>query len=175
MKKLIFMILSLGMLFTSNVSADGNCPNWELSDLSGTTPPTPYCWQVSDIEGLFTYQSSYYYDEISLAGRSDSYFDFYAITSGYLGSTLNYGIYVFVEVYGYPQDVPKVTMDYLEGTLVSQDTVNSLSGDIVNGTRYKFFMPYIEQSNVSGIDDTNLNSTIRVYDGLSLKRSFEIK
>ena len=175
MKKLIFMILSLGMLFTSNASADGYCGNWELSDLSGTTPPTPYCWQVSDIEGLLEYQSSYYYDEIPLSGRTDSYFDFYAYSSGYSGSVLYYGIYVFVEVYGYPNNVPKVTMNYVGGTLVSQDQVLSLSGDIINGTRYKFFMPYIEQSMVSGINDINLNSTIRVYDGLTLKRSFTIK
>ena len=29
MKKLIFAVLSLGILFTNNASADGFCQNWE--------------------------------------------------------------------------------------------------------------------------------------------------
>ncbi len=184
MKKLIFTILSLGILFTNNANADGFCPNWEHGEIvnmpgadqpNGSVAPKPYCWQVSDLTGIVDISGTKYVaNELAVQGRSDSYYNFFGGYEDYAYGELYVGIYVFAEVYGYPQDTPKVTFNNLSGVLKGTDNVTSLSGNILNGTRYKFFIPVKISNSITGWSDLDLYGTIRIFDGVTLKRTFTI-
>lgn len=185
MKKLILAILSLGLLLTSNASADGHCQNWEHGQKirpdqrNGSVAPKPYCWQVSDLAGLVNFQGRLHHFKdntpLKVQGRNDSYYNFYGWEKSYAYGEIYYGIYVFVEVYGLPQNTPKVTFNYKQGILKGTDNVKSLSGNIINGKRYKFFIPVASTSSVKSLKDIDLNGTIRISDGATLKRTFTIK
>ena len=120
MKKLIFVILSLGVLFTSNASADGFCPNWEYGEIvympgadqpNGSVAPKPYCWQVSDITGIVDISGIKYLMDpdyrFNVKGRYDSYYNFFGAYEDYAFNEIYIGIYVYVEVYGIPQKHPE--------------------------------------------------------------------
>lgn len=174
MKKLIFIILSLGILFTNNASADGFCQNWEDGQIimpdqpNGSVAPKPYCWQVSDLTGVVDISGNKYIaEELGVAGRSDSYYNFFGGYEDYAYGEYYVGMYVFVEVYGFPQDTPKVTFNHLPGVLKGTDDVKSLSGNILNGTRYKFFIPVKESNAISGWNDLDLYGIVRIFDGVT--------
>ena len=104
MKKLIFLILSLGVLFTGTANADGHCKGWEhgttgeiINDpnILGYFPTAlePYCWQVSDLDGYFYYNSQWYdIDPLEVQGLNDSYFNYYALEKSYSFGELYYGV-----------------------------------------------------------------------------------
>lgn len=191
MKKLIFLILSLGILFTNNASADGFCQNWEQGEIvnqpganqpNASVAPKPYCWQVSDLQGAVNINGSIYLtgdDEnnnegVHVSGRSDSYYNFYGYYENYAYGEMYRGIYVFVEVYGFPQDTPKVTFNNLPGILKGTSNVTSLSGNILNGTRYKFFIPVKTTASAVYMSDLDLNGIVRIFDGLTHKEDHDL-
>ncbi|RLA79107.1 MAG: hypothetical protein DRG78_13590, partial [Epsilonproteobacteria bacterium] len=53
----------------------------------------------------------------------------------------HYGTFVEVEVYGLPQNQPSITLQGRQGIFLEKVDFNSLSGDIYNGTTYKFYVP----------------------------------
>jgi hypothetical protein len=84
------------------------------------------------------------------------------------------GIYVFAEVYGFPQNTPTVTFNNLSAILKETDNVKSLSGNILNGTRYKFFIPIKTSDSVTSWSDIDLSGRVNIFDGVNLKREFTI-
>ena len=177
MKKLIFMILSLGMLFTSNASADGFCQNWEHGEIvpggqqpNGSTAPKPFCWQISDLTGAVDiFGTKHIANEYPVQGKSNSNYNFFGAYQDYSYGELYVGIYVYAEVYGYPQNTPKVTFNHHSGILKSTNNVLSSSGNIINGTRYKFFIPIEKPANISSWNDLDLYGTVRIFDGVTPK------
>jgi len=184
MKKLILAIVSVGLLLISNANADGLCQNWEHGQKirndqpNGYTAPKPYCWQVSDLAGLVNFNGGWYHiqsdDPLPVQGRYDSYYNFYGWEKSYAYGEMYYGIYVFVEVYGLPQNTPKVTLNHKPGILKGRDNVTSLSGNIINGTRYKFFIPVETVASAQTMNDLDVQGTIRIFDGVTLRRDFTI-
>ena len=75
---------------------------------------------------------------------------------------------------GFLKNTPKVTFNHLPGVLKGTETITSLSGRIVNGTKYKFFMPLKTPESVSSWSDLDFYGTIRIFDGVKLKREFTI-
>jgi len=185
MKKLIFAILSLGLLLTSNASADGYCPNWEHGQIitddqpNGSIPPLPYCWQVSNLEGIVYHQGQLLQatpDIFHVSGIDNSVYDFIALDVDYAyGSTEYYGIYVFVEVYGLPQNTPSVSLNNHFGVLKETTNIYSQSGSIINGHKYKFFIPYIPVDELTYYHEIDINGVVKIYDGATLKEQFPFR
>ncbi|MCK5294284.1 MAG: hypothetical protein KAJ49_06495 [Arcobacteraceae bacterium] len=191
MKKLIFAILSLGILFTSNVSADGHCKGWEHGSTQYVNDPEilgyfpsalePYCWQVSKIQGIVNINDTLYltgdgeYDGIHVQGRNDSYYNFFGYYENFAFGEKHRGIYLDIEVYGFPHEVPKVTFNHLPGVVQSSEHITSPSGGILNGTKYRFFMPRVLSSSVVYWSDLDAYGTVRIFDeSNTLKREFTI-
>jgi hypothetical protein len=181
MKKLIFSILSLGVLLISSASADGFCQNWEAGQIirpdqpNGSVAPKPYCWQVSDLSGAVNIGGTMYIaKELKVQGRNDSYYNFYGFDEDYAYGEMYYGVYVFAEVYGFPQNTPIVTFNNLSAILKGTDDVKSLSGNILNGTRYKFFIPIKTVASTAYWSDIDLSGRVNIFDGVNLKREFTI-
>jgi hypothetical protein len=188
MKKLIFSILSLGVLLISSASGDGFCQNWEAGQIirpdqpNGSVAPKPYCWQVSDLQGAVNISGTMYLtgnnednDEgVKVQGRNDSYYNFYGFYEDYVYGEMYRGMYVFVEVYGFPQNTPTVTFNNLSAILKGTDDVKSLSGNTLNGTRYKFFIPIKTVASTVYWSDIDLSGRVNIFDGVNLKREFTI-
>jgi len=52
--------------------------------------------------------------------------------------------------------------------------MKSLSGNILNGTRYKFFIPIKTVASTVYWSDIDLSGRVNIFDGVNLKREFTI-
>lgn len=183
MKKLIFAILSLSVLLTSNASADGYCKGWEHGSTQYVNDPEiigyfptslePCCWEVSEITGWILYNGQLYSDvKLDVAGYSNSYYDFFALMQKNVYGENHYGMYVKVEVYGLPQDRPTITLQGRQGIYISDTPIYSPSGSIHNGKEYTFYVPRTTVTQATYLSDVDVYSQIKIYDGATLKDDY---
>ncbi len=180
MKKLFLTILLVG-LWCINLNADtytSNCPRWEAggvvvyNGVQQNVPgaaPSAYCWDTVRIDGYTEYNGLVYGGEILTTDRSS--FDWYANKTLYLYGENYAGVYVYVDVLGYPQNVPTVKLDSTIGVLISTTNIYSPSGSILNGKEYKFFIRKIPVAQVTSWTDIDVKGYIYVYDGANLKNN----
>jgi len=163
MKKLLLIVIGLGM-FISNANA--SCATWEAT---GGTAPGEYCWEISFISG-----HAYYKDDIvggreKLIDREETSLIWFAtVKEAMADGKFHYGIYIDYDVYGIPNRPPIWVMydnptNGSSGVLVAQKSIDSPSGNIVNGTRYRYFIPYKLVENNDTYNDVNIKGDIVFY------------
>ncbi len=149
MKKLIFTILSLSVLFTSSASAvdvsDSSCKNfaWDTS----TAPQSDLCFDIQYVQPEY------------ILYNGTSYYGYYEEVKGYQTSTyFNHEgsyLYIYVDVFGVPNTEPTVMYKYRTLPIVaSENIVNSSGGNIINGKRYVF--AYYQDANWGAIDSGDI-------------------
>ncbi|BFU77504.1 hypothetical protein ALC152_07190 [Arcobacter sp. 15-2] len=173
MKRLLFIVISLG-LFLSTVNAA--CAKWEAT---GGTAPGDYCWEISKIEKTLRHNGNYHDDVYEdLRDKTETHYEWFATIPKMMSDgEYYYGIYIYYDVYGIPGRQPSfITFDKAMSTvLVEQSTILSPSGNIVNGTRYKYFIAYKKASKVTGINDVNIKGKLTVYsDSFNVLRTMKI-
>jgi len=187
MKKMVLVLMTM-MLFMLTVNADvvtgGKCPHWEHGNVvvykgvqynvAGTAPPA-FCWDIVKIKGKRGFYNGKWYEGEELP-YSTSILHWYGFEQKYVYGDLYYGIYVKVQVFGYPQSEPIVKLGSAYGILVKEkEKINSTSGKIVNGYEYTFFLRKILASKATYISDIKINDYVRVYVGTKEKDVVYIK
>lgn len=181
MKKLFLTILLISM-YCINLNADtytSNCPRWEaggvVKDSNGNpinvpgTAPAAYCWDTVKIEGYGLYNGLVYGGETLTTNTSS--LDWFANKTLYVYGENYAGVYVYIDVLGYPQNVPTVKLDSTIGVLVSTTNIYSPSGSILNGKEYKFFIRKTPVAQAISWTDIDVKGYIYVYDGANLKNN----
>ncbi len=177
MKKLFLTILLVG-LWCINLNAaayNSYCPQWEaggvviFNGVQQNVPgaaPSAYCWDTVKIEGYGLYNGLAY--GIETLNSTQSAADWFANKALYVYGENYAGVYVYVAVMGYPQNVPTVKLDSTIGVLVSTTNINSPSNSILNGKEYKFFIRKTPVAQVTSLPDLDVKGYIYVYDGATL-------
>ena len=177
MKKLFLTIL-LVSLYCINLNAAYNskCPRWEAGgvviyngvqqNVAGSAPAA-YCWDAVTIEGYAEYNGVKYGSESLISNIS--FLNWLANKTSYVYGENYYGVYITVDVLGYPQNVPTVKLGSTIGVLVSTVNIYSPSGSILNGKEYRFFIRKIPVAQAVYMSDIDVNGYIEVYDGANLK------
>ena len=106
---------------------------------------------------------------------SSTILDWFALEQKYVDGEMQYGIYVTVGVFGFPQNIPTVKIGYHTGQLITTTNEYSISGSILNGHIYKFFIPYIPVANAVYFSDVDIHDNLLIYDGATLKSITPIK
>lgn len=179
MKKLFLTIL-LVSLYCINLNAaayNSKCAQWEaggvVKDSYGNplnvpgTAPSAYCWDAVKIEGYASYNGIDYGSERLTSNTS--FLNWFANRTSYVYGENYYGVYVYVAVMGYPQDVPTVKLDSTIGVLIETKNIASPSGSILNGKEYKFFIRKIPVAQAVYMSDIDVSGNIYVYDGATQK------
>lgn len=185
MRKLFLTIL-LVSLYCINLNAavyNSKCAQWEAGgvvyDSNGKalnvpgTAPAAYCWDAVRIDGYGVYNGSVYGNE--RLNTSTSLANWYGNITSYVYGENYYGVYVYVAVMGYPQNVPTVKLNSTIGVLVSTGNINSPSNSILNGKEYKFFIRKIPVAQAVYMSDIDVSGSLEVYDGATLKDVTTIK
>ena len=184
MKKLIFIMLSLGLfLVNANAELPTKCPKWEHGQVikvnnrpinTPSTAPKAFCWDATEIKTGFGIYNGRQYQSETLV-MDESLADWFALETKEVYGTMHYGSYVKVRVHGIPQNQPIVKLGFKEGILVGIENIFSPSGDIHNGKEYKFFIRHIPVSQASTMNDINIRGNLNIYDGATLKDLTYIK
>jgi len=188
MKRFLLSIISFGMFFTY---ANGACQGWEHGQIipgagqpNGSTAPKEYCWESSIVEGtgLIVYKGELYnFEKEDLRDKDETILTWFATETYHMEYGIEYyGIFFYFDIYGFPQSAPQrvYSSNGKVGRLIKKIDIASPSGNILNGTRYKYFIPYKKVSEVTSVWDLNIKSEITVFTygntGIELKDKIKI-
>lgn len=187
MKKLFLTILLISLYCINlNAAYNSKCPRWESGgvviyngvqqNVAGSAP-SAYCWDAVKIEGLVYYNGSFYDNSYENLVTTETTYNWFSSINNklYVYGEDYYGVYVTVDVLGYPQNIPTVKLNSTIGILVSTSNIASPSGSILNGKEYRFFIRKIPVAQAVYMSDIDVSGSLEVYDGATLKDTTTIK
>lgn len=141
-------ILKIFFILTILISSSfAQCKGWVGRDV-----PKAYCWDIEYINSS-NIGLEYTINKVKTTQNHSGFKD------------KNNGIIASINVYGYPQNKPKVLLNNIEGKLLSkEDVINRLG--ILNYTRYLFILPQ---------NSIDVKGMLEVKDSNKLKRMIYIK